>query len=100
MLWPTKSAAISVMRPVTEERLERAVRTFSRMVGRQPRTIALTFKGVEQLLRTALPLKKERKYLVDTGHIAPITMYFKATRKPIRVVPSTLLPTGWVLLKR
>ena len=100
LLWPTHSAAVVVMRPVTEAGLGRAVSAFSALVGRQPRTIALSFKGAEQLLRGAVDLHKERKYLVDGEDVAPMTIFFKHTRRPIRVLPSALLPVGWVLLKR
>ena len=99
-MWPTRSAAVVVMRPVTEWGLEQAVKRFSRIVGRQPRTIALTPRGMVQLLRTTVGVTRYREHLVDGDDVSPITIHFKNTRVPIRLRPSALLPTGWVLLKR
>jgi hypothetical protein len=98
MLWPTHNAAVVVLRPVTPERLGRAVKQFARRVGRNPASIALTSQGVIQLLR-GMP-SQGRTYVVDGEDVGGMTVRLKGSRRPTRILLDRDLPTGWVLLKR
>ncbi len=96
--WPTKGAAVAVMRPVTPDAMARAVNTFRAKVGRGPRTIVLTPKGAVQLLRK-MP-SQGRTYKVDGEALGLMTVTLKGSRRPTRLLIESVLPHGWVILQR
>lgn len=96
LLWPTKGAAVVVLRPVTEENLARAIRAFTKRVGHAPRTLVMTFRGAKQLLSRAA----RRRYRVFGTPVSFMTIQPPGCRRAIGVEVDEVLPTGWVLLKR
>ncbi len=96
--WPTKGAAVAVMRPVTPDRLARAVKAFTTKVGHYPGSLVLTPRGAAQLLRR-MP-SSGRSYKVDGEDLGMLTVVLQGARRPTRILIENVLPNGWVVLKR